>query len=634
MKFWKAMAMTALLGSATAFGGTEAVLNLQAPEAGKAVSFGFGGENNAEFLLDGKAFQIRSGEMHPQRIPRSYWRNRIQAAKAMGLNTIAFYVFWNGLEQADGSWDFSGMNDIAAFIDLCAEEGMWVLFRPGPFVCGEWDMGGLPAYLIKDGPAELRNTRNAAYMKAQARYLDKMAEIAIPRLAEKGGNILMIQLENEYGSYCSDHDEKAYMEWLKTYWEGKGASTFYVSEGSSDGHLRFTPEGVAVGLDPAEPWTNLSPARRVANGKAPVFSSETYPGWLRHWGEGNWEPTRKTLESVKWYMETGFSFNLFVLHGGTSFGLTAGANSSGNGDRFQPDMTSYDYGSPIGEHGNLTREYFEYRDIIKSALPAEATVPEPPAVPESIEIPSFTPKMVCRMHNLRMKQSMKRYDTPPTAEFLGQNQGIIVYTLSLPAGPAATLECHASDFAQVYVGEKMLATLDRRLGQTTVEVPAREKPTFCCIVVDTFGHVNFTSFTERDCKGIIGDVLLAGRPLRGWKVKQLALDKEPRVSDRPWKAPVIGALFRAEMELKEAKDTFLDMSQWDKGYVWVNGHLLGRYWKEGPQLRLYCPADFLKAGNNKVTVLDINRVDPAPIRGCTERNTEVDKHTESLNNQW
>ena len=161
------MAAIALGGSAAA--GPEAMQNLQKPQAGVPADFSFGGENGCEFMLNGKAFQIRSGEIHPQRVPRQYWQHRIRAAKAMGLNTIAFYVFWNQLEQKDGSWDFSGMNDIAAFIDLCQQEGMWVLFRPGPFVCGEWDMGGLPSYLLKDGPAELRNTRNPQFMEAQTR---------------------------------------------------------------------------------------------------------------------------------------------------------------------------------------------------------------------------------------------------------------------------------------------------------------------------------------------------------------------------------------------------------------------------------------------------------------------------------
>lgn len=178
------MAWTLAAAALPALASTEAVKNLQTPRAGVAVSFGFGGEGNRDFVMNGKPFQIRSGEIHPQRVPRSHWQHRIRAAKAMGLNTIAFYVFWNQLEQADGSWDFSGMNDIGAFIDLCREEGMWVLFRPGPFVCGEWDLGGMPTYLLKDGPADLRWLGNDAYMAAQTRYLDAISEVVIPRLCQ------------------------------------------------------------------------------------------------------------------------------------------------------------------------------------------------------------------------------------------------------------------------------------------------------------------------------------------------------------------------------------------------------------------------------------------------------------------
>ncbi|MBQ8900609.1 MAG: beta-galactosidase, partial [Akkermansia sp.] len=348
--------------------------NLQQPQVGKSAVFSFGGEGGREFLLDGVPFQIRSGEIHPQRVPRSHWRHRIRAAKAMGLNTIAFYVFWNALEQEDGSWDFTGRDDIGAFIDMCAEEGMWVLFRPGPYVCGEWDLGGLPAYLLKDDVTPLRYTGNPQFMEAQTRYLEKISEVAIPRLSKNGGPILMVQLENEYGSYKSPHDEMAYIEWLKDFWTAKGAGPFYLSEGSSNHHLRFVPKGVAVGLDPADNARQMQNALRIAPG-VPVFSSETYPGWLRHWGEGNWTPSRNALNSVRWYMKDGVSFNLFVYHGGTSFGLTAGANSNELGGNFQPDLTSYDYGSPVGENGNLTKEYFEYRDIIRAALPAEVVLP-------------------------------------------------------------------------------------------------------------------------------------------------------------------------------------------------------------------------------------------------------------------
>ncbi|MBR5195659.1 MAG: beta-galactosidase [Akkermansia sp.] len=624
------LAMAALSADA----GVEAMKNLQKPQTGTPAVLSFGGEGGREFMLDGKPFQIRSGEIHPQRVPREHWQHRIRAAKAMGLNTIAFYVFWNALEQEDGSWDFTGRNDIAAFIDLCQQEGMWVLFRPGPYVCGEWDLGGLPTYLIKDDVTPLRYTGNKQFMKAQTRYLEKMAEIAVPRLSKKGGPILMVQLENEYGSYKSEHDELAYIEWLRKFWTKKGAGPFYLSEGSAPHHLRFVPQGVAVGLDPADNAWQMQNALRIAPG-VPVFSSETYPGWLRHWGEGNWTPTRNTLNSVRWYMKDGVSFNIFVLHGGTNFGLTAGANTNPDGSKFEPDLTSYDYGSPIGENGNLTKEYFEYRDIIKSALPAGADVPEP-VQPESMEIPEFRPELVCNFHDLRGKRLKKHFNTPPTLESLGQNQGIGIYTTRIPSGPAATLQCQAHDFAQVYMGEAFIGTLDRRQNQTKIELPARQKETTLKIVVDTFGHVNFSKFMEKDRKGIIGSVRLGDKELKDWRVERIDLENQsPRRASRA-RGTEKGAYYLAEVELQNLIDTFLDMKDWAKGYVWVNGHLLGRYWNVGPQERLYCPGEFLKQGTNTIEILDLFMTTDTPpaISGKAERNMEVHKETKSLNNQW
>lgn len=625
--------MLALL-ALSAQGGVEAMKNLQKPVAGTAAVLSFGGEGGREFLLDGVPFQIRSGEIHPQRVPRQHWRHRIRAAKAMGLNTIAFYTFWNTLEKPDGSWDFSGRNDIGAFIDMCQEEGMWVLFRPGPYVCGEWDLGGLPTYLLKDDETKLRYTGNKQFMEAQTRYLEKMAEIAIPRLSKNGGPILMVQLENEYGSYKSEHDELAYIEWLKDFWEKKGAGPFYLSEGSAPHHLRFVPPGVAVGLDPADNAWQMQTALRVAPG-VPVFSSETYPGWLRHWGEGNWTPSRNALNSVRWYMKDGVSFNLFVLHGGTSFGLTAGANTNPDGSNFQPDLTSYDYGSPIGENGNLTREYFEYRDIIKAALPEGVQLPEPEQ-PRAMEVAPFTPVKVCAFSQLPMYAATKASTAAPvTFESVGQNQGIGVYSASIPAGQAATLTCKAHDYAMVYVNDQFIGTLDRRSNQTCIELPARNDEAILSIVVDTFGHVNFSKFMEKDRKGIIGKVMLGENEVQDWKLSLIDLSRglPSLIHSRPSK---LGALYSAEVELENPIDTFLDMKDWQKGYVWVNGHLLGRYWNVGPQERLYCPGEFLKNGRNIIEVLDLHMTTETPpaISGKTGRNMEVHKHTRSLNNQW
>ncbi len=628
-----AMAM-AMAGFALA--GVEAVQNLQAPVVGRAVEFSFGGEMNREFMLDGRPFQIRAGEMHPQRIPRQHWRHRIRAAKAMGLNTIAFYVFWNGIERPDGSFDYSGNRDIPAFIDLCAEEGMWVLFRPGPYVCGEWDLGGLPAGLLAEKGAKLRSMDNPAFMRAQEDYLEEMARVAAPRMCRAGGPILMVQLENEYGSYFVPHARKDYIEWLRDFWQARTGGPFYLSEGGTHKHLRHAIPGVALGLDPCDNDTTLKKAQEVS-ANVPVFSSETYPGWLRHWGEGNWTPSRWTLDTVRWYMETGLSFNLFVVHGGTSFGLTAGANVTATGS-IQPDLTSYDYGSPIGEQGNLTPEYFEYRNIIAAALPGGAPLPEPPDMPAAMEIAEFTPQAVAALPQLALNGDDDLLLAPPTLEQMGQNQGMAVYSTRVPAGPSAFLTCVVHDLAQVYLDGTYLGTIDRRALDRGIRLPERGQEGELTIVVDSFGHINFSAAMEEDNKGIVEVVRLGGRTLDRWQVALLPLDKCPQVAEGASSCHVDEGccphLFRATVTLDLVADTFLDMGAWKKGYVWVNGHLLGRYWCIGPQQRLYCPAEWLREGENVVEVFDTYRNTPAPIRGCRERNSEVEKRTRNANNEW
>ncbi len=616
----------------------EAMQNLRQPVAGQVAEFSFGGEMNREFMLDDKPFQIRAGEMHPQRMPRQHWQQRIRAAKAMGLNTIAFYVFWNDLEQPDGSFDYSGNRDIAAFIDLCAAEGMWVLFRPGPYVCGEWDLGGLPAYLLAEQGAKLRTVDNPQFMRAQQRYLEEMARIAAPRMCRRGGPILMVQLENEYGSYFVPHARKDYIEWLRDFWQQRTGGPFYLSEGGTHHHLRHAIPGVALGLDPCEDEATMKKAQDITP-DVPVFSSETYPGWLRHWGEGNWEPERSTLDSVCWYMQSGTSFNLFVVHGGTNFGLTAGANCTASGC-IQPDLTSYDYGSPIGEQGNLTPEYFEYRSIIAAALPEGEgqKLPEPPAMPEAMEIASFTPEVVGTVGQLvEAPEEEGLLRTPPTFEQLGQNQGMAIYNTTIPAGESAFLFCEVHDMAQVYLRGRYIGTINRMKLDRGIRLPAREEESSLSIVVDTFGHINFSAAMEDDHKGIVGEVKLGDMVLESWTVFQLPLHRVPQV--RTGEADIVyddcsPHLFRARVQLEKTADTFLDMSAWKKGYVWVNGHLLGRYWSLGPQQRLYCPAEWLREGENVVEVLDTYSHTPAPISGKKERNTELEKRTRNANNEW
>lgn len=619
--------------------GAEAIQNIQRPSVdGKAaIKFGWGGENNQEFMLDGKPFQIRGAEMHPQRIPREYWRHRIQTAKAMGLNTIAFYTFWNDFEQPDGSFDFkTDKRDIAAFLKLCQEEGMWVLFRPGPYVCGEWDLGGLPHYLLKDPAAKLRTTEDSTFMAAQERYLEAIAKVAEPYLAKNGGPILMTQLENEYGSY--QRKDRKYMEWLQEFWTGKGFEPFYTSDGASVGHLTgVTLPGVAVGLDPGKNQGHWDVANKVNPG-VPVFSSESYPGWLRHWGEGNWQPTASIVNDVKWYMDEGKSFSLFVFHGGTNFGFTAGANNGGAG-KYQADLTSYDYGSPVDEHGRMNEYYTKMREIILEKLPEGANVPNPPADIPTMEIKEFTPSVYAGLWENLPEALGGEFEEAPYFESWGQNQGMAIYRVVIPAGKAEKLTfTNFNDYGTVYLNGQVLGTLDRAKGERSIDIPERKKESGLEIMIEAMGHINFHIDMEKDRKGIYGPVMLGDKELKNWKVIPLPLKDADIVTKKKGKGATgkrEGAHFRAVISLSKVQDTFLDMSKYSKGTLWVNGQNMGRYWNIGPQLRLYVPATVLRKGKNVIDVIDLHMTKPQSIRGMIERNKEPGQvNTKNMDNQW
>lgn len=627
------MAASMIIAS-TANSADTGVTNPARPD-GKQHQFSFGGENGGTFLLDGQPLQIRSGEMHPQRIPKEYWSQRVRMAKAMGLNTIAFYVMWNDLERADGSFDLTtGNRDIAGFLKVCQEEGMWVLFRPGPYVCGEWDFGGIPSKLLKYPDLKIRTVKDERFMKAQTRYLEAIAKIAKPFLSLKGGPILMTQLENEHGSYRKDRD---YMLWLQEFWTKAGFAPFYTSDGATEGHLKdVVLPGVAVGLDPGENDAHWAVAQKMNPG-VPVFSSETYPGWLRHWGEGNWAPTNKR-ETVEWYMKNGKSFNIFVLHGGTNFGFTAGANNGGKGG-YEPDLTSYDYGSPIGEQGNATKEYGELRSVITSFLPEPDSVSQQPAVPTVMEIADFTPKRHTGLWDLLPPAKRIRPDTM-WFEAWEQNQGMAAYRCEVPAGAAAKFSFeHFNDFGHIYLDGRRIATIDRRIGSPmSVDLPARDKPVLLEVIVEAMGHINFSLGMETDRKGLFGKLKLDEKELTNWQVSPLPLDAASITRAPESKTPSArhGSLFRGQFTVNQKPaDTFLDMSKYEKGTVWINGRNLGRYWSVGPQLRLYCPASFLKQGVNTVDILDLELNEPRPVRGCVERNCDMNNSaTRNANNEW
>lgn len=603
------VAYLVLAGTPDSIGGAGVRAGADAPPRA-AHSFTLGPN---DFLLDGKPFQIIAGEMHPARVPPEYWRHRIRMAKAMGCNTIAAYVFWNHHETAEGVFDFtSPSRDIARFVRIAQEEGMWVLLRPGPYVCAEWDFGGIPPYLLRYPDIRIR-CLDSRYMAAAERYLARLAAIVRPLLVANGGPILLVQIENEYGSYGND---RRYLERLKAVWEQHGvAGPFYTADGPTPymleaGHVR----GAAIGLDSGSEEKHWELARAVAPG-VPIFSSETYPGWLTHWGEKWARPSVDDLKKeIAFLLGAGKSFNLYVVHGGTNFAFTAGANSGGKG--YEPDVTSYDYDAPISEQGRATPKYLALREMIAAARPAGSLLPPIPDPVPTFEVPRIAMAVHASLwdHLPRPRTVVQ----PRPFEAFGQNQGLVLYRTTLVGRKSGRLQItDLHDYAVVFVDGKPVGTLDRRLGERTIEIPRVENPMpVLDILVEGMGHINFAQ-EMIDRKGITDRVTLSGMTLMNWEVFLLPLgdawvDALPRGAREAGRRP--GTFFRGTFEVEKPADTFIDTTGYRKGVVWVNGRNLGRYWDIGPQKRLYCPASWLRAGANTVTIFDLHQLEALPIR--------------------
>jgi beta-galactosidase len=565
-----------------------------------------------QFLLDGKPFQIIGGEMHYSRIPPDYWRHRIRMAKAMGCNTIAVYVFWNYHETAEGKFDFtSPERDIARFFQIVKEEGMWALLRPGPYSCGEWDFGGLPAYLLRIPDLKVRCT-DPRYMEAAERYIRTLARVVKPLQAGEGGPILMVQIENEYGSYGNDRN---YMMRLRQVWqEARISGPFYTSDGATPHMLEAgTLPGAAVGLDPGATDAHFELAQKMNPG-VPVFSSETYPGWLTHWGE-KWarRETGKLVEEVEGLLKKRRSLSLYLVHGGTNFGFSAGANSGGKG--YEPDVTSYDYDAPINEQGRATPKYHALRELFARYRPSGAVLPAVPEPVPAMDLPAIA--MSPHASIWRNLPAPVTSVQPRPMEALGQEYGLIVYETTLighKSGKLTLRDVH--DYATVFIDGKYVGKLDRREGENTLVLPKVENPMpVLAILVEAMGRINF-AHDMIDRKGITDRVTLNNMTLMNWRVYPMPMKEEfvrslpsGDVDQRP------GIFFRGTFELREPADTFLDMSGYQKGLVWVNGHNLGRYWNIGPQKRLYCPAVWLKRGRNDLMVFDLHQLEPAAVSG-------------------
>jgi len=572
-------------------------------------TFGYKGE---DFLLDGEPFLIISGSMHYPRVPRPYWRDRLRKMRALGLNTLCTYVFWDLHEPAPGKFDFSDNLDVAAYIRAAQEEGLRVLLRPGPYICSEWDFGGLPPWLLASPGIKVRTT-DPQFLAAAAKYLERVGRELAPLQITRGGPIIMVQVENEYGSFGHDHD---YVNAVREAIRGAGFDvTLYTSDGSSKeeldgGSLPDSPAAINFGQgEEAKEFARFAESRQGV----PRMCGEYWDGWFDHWGEKHHvTDPEEAARGLEWMLSRGISANLYMVHGGTSWDFMSGANFDGN---YQPDVSSYDYDAPIDEAGRPTKKFFLIRDVIKRHLPAGREVPAVPAALPIIEIPRFELRERASLAGLLGKPTSS--EQPLTMEALGQQYGFVLYRKRGLQTTKGILEFKSvRDYAIVSQGSRRLGVLDRRHKHQALEVElAGGEP--LDILVENMGRVNFGPHMVDDRKGIVGEVTLAGLVLNGWENYTL-----PMTDLSGLRFPKEGgegvAFFRGEFELLTLGDTFLDMRGWGKGYVWVNGHNLGRHWKIGPQQTVFLPAPWLEKGTNQVVVLDLDPSEHRTIQGIKD----------------
>jgi len=548
------------------------------------------------FVFDGKPLQIISGELHYERIPREYWRDRLQKARAMGLNTISTYVFWNVHEPKPGVYDFSGSLDVAAFIRIAQEEGLHVILRPGPYACAEWDLGGLPAWLLADPNIVLRSA-DEKFLGPAERWLNRLGRELAPLQLTHGGPIIAVQVENEYGSFGND---KNYMNRVLAALKnaGLGEVLLYTADGGDELPAGTLPDiHAVVNFGPGEAKAEFAKLQKFRPGK-PMMSGEYWDGWFDHWGDKHQTTNvAQQAQELDWILSQGYSINLYMFHGGTSFGFMNGANWE---KRYEPDVTSYDYDSPVSESGALTKKFFAFRDVIAKHRPGEKFPDAPSALPV-IEIPEFElSESATLWSNLSTLVSV---DKPRPMEMFGQSYGYILYRTKVKAPLSGELKINElRSYALVYVNGKLVGTLDRRKKQDHLSITAGGETTIDILVEGT-GRINFTTELRNERQGIGGPVTFAGNELTDWEVFPLPMDDLSHLQfSKRIGSPNAPFFYRGRFDLQNTGDTFLDTRGWGKGAVWINGHALGRFWNLGPQQTLYVPAPWLVKGTNEIVV--------------------------------
>jgi len=565
-----------------------------------------------QFLLDDKPFQMISGEIHYPRVPREAWRARMKMAKAMGLNTIGTYVFWNLHEPQKGVFNFTGNNDIVEFVKIAQQEGLWVILRPSPYVCAEWEFGGYPYWLQNEKGLEVRS-KEKQYLHEYEAYIKEVGKRLAPFQINHGGNILMVQIENEYGSYGSDKEYLAINE--KMFKEAGFDGLLYTCDPANDAKAGHLPGMLPAinGLD--NPTKVKALVNSLHNNKGPYYIAEWYPAWFDWWGTPHHTvPAEKYAGRLDSVLAAGISINMYMFHGGTTRGFMNGANYKDTSP-YEPQTSSYDYDAPLDEAGNATPKFMRFREVIQKYSPKGNTLSAVPDAKPSMAIPAVKLNQVVSL--LSALPSAVKNVTPLTFEDLKQDYGYVLYRTRLNGNHKGILKVKdVRDYAIIMINGKTVGTLDRRLKQDSIELSLPQGQVTLDILVENMGRINFGKYLLQNKKGITDKVIFGVTEVENWEMYSLPFSnpKALKVSSKPatGTSPVV---VKGSFNLTKTIDTYLDMSDWGKGVVWVNGHNLGKYWSIGPQQTLYLPGEWLKKGVNEVVVLELLKPEQRTLTG-------------------
>ncbi|MCX5229506.1 glycoside hydrolase family 35 protein [Streptomyces sp. NBC_00233] len=557
--------------------------------------------DKAGFLLDGRPFRLLSGGLHYFRVHPGQWADRLRKARLMGLNTVETYVPWNLHQPRPDTFRLDGGLDLPRFVELAAAEGLHVLLRPGPYICAEWEGGGLPSWLLAEPDIRLRS-RDPRFLAAVDDYLGRLLTPLRPHLASQGGPILAVQVENEYGAYG---DDTAYLEHLADSLRRSGVDVpLFTCDQPVDLERGALPGVLATANFGSRSAHHLA-ALRAQRPEGPLMTSEFWIGWFDRWGAHHVvrdpDTAARELDEL---LATGASVNFYMFHGGTNFGFTNGANDKGT---YRPTVTSYDYDSPLDEAGDPTAKYTAFRDVIAKYAPVPSEPVPAPGPKLALPAVTLTESAELLPHAAALSPSAVESRRPLTMEELEQDFGFVLYETALPVRGPALLEIEqVRDRAQVFVDGQPVGVLERELHENALAFTVPRAGSVLTVLVENQGRVNYGQGIH-DRKGLPGKVLLDGVELAGWTNRPLPLADPAGIPFAPTAATPVGPAFhRAFFDVDETADTFLHLDGWTKGNAWINGFPLGRYWSRGPQRSLYVPAPVLRPGTNELVVLELH----------------------------